>query len=85
MDIKKLERCMKRYDLGDISIQTTPAEITIVSNDNRGRYATVKKKSWLSPTATLCEAISLYMRLESGIAACVADHETIQQSASARS
>ena len=85
MDIKKLDRCMKRYDLDDIDIQTTTAEISIINKVNRGIYVTVKKNHWKSPTTTLCEAISLYMRLETGMAECVSDVETIQQSASVRS
>ena len=83
MNIKKLEKCMRRYDLGDLTIQSTPAEISIICNDNRGRYATVKKKSWVSPTETLCQAITLYMRLEDGISACVIDIKDVNQSARA--
>ncbi len=71
---------MRRYDRGDISIQSTPAEISIICNDNRGRYATVKKKAHISPTETLCQAITLYMKLDVGLNLSVVDASEINQS-----
>lgn len=75
MNIKKLEACMRRYDLGDLCIQTTAREISIICKENRGRYATVKKRPWRSPTSTLCSAIELYMKLEKGLDAINASNE----------
>lgn len=80
MNTKEVIECMGRYAMGDILIKENIADINLECAHTPGKYVNMKRAPNDSNVVTLCKAIKMYINVERGIAACVAETNDINQS-----